>query len=88
LQPAACNKVRGPRVLDHVQGIFVPHVDDRRADLDAFGPGADGRQQREGRAELTREVMYAEIGPIRAQLLGRDRQVDRLQKCVGSRTCL
>ena len=31
------------------------------------------------------EVMHPEIGPVRAQILGRDGEVDRLQQGVGRR---
>ena len=44
-----------------------------------LGPRADGRQQRKRRAELAGEVMDAEIGAVGAELLGRDRELDRLQ---------
>ena len=46
------------------------------------------RQQRKRRAELAGEVMHAEVGPVRAELLGRDGQVDRLQQRVGRRSRL
>ena len=46
---------------------------------------ADGGEQRERRAELLREVVHAEVGAVGAELLGRDRQVDRLQQRVGRR---
>ena len=50
-----------------------------------LGLRAAGRQQRKRRAELAREMMHPEIGPVRAELLGRDREVDRLQERVGRR---
>ena len=46
---------------------------------------AGHRQQRKRRAELAGKVMHPEIGPIRAQLLGRDGKLDRLQRGVGRR---
>ncbi len=49
------------------------------------GLRADGREQRERRAELAGEVMDTEIRPVRAELLGRDGEVDRLQQRVGCR---
>jgi hypothetical protein len=64
-------------------GIFVAHVDDRGADLDALGPGAACRQQWKWRAELAREVMDAEIGTVGAELLSGDRELDRLQERIG-----
>ena len=85
LQAPAGDEVGRARVLRHVQRVLVAHVDDRRADLDALGPRAARRQQRERRAELAGEVMHAEIGAVRAELLGRDGEVDRLQQRVGRR---
>ena len=61
----------------------VAHVDDRRADLDAAGPTADGGHQWEGRAQLPGKVVHSEISTVSAQLLGRDRQVDGLQQSIG-----
>jgi hypothetical protein len=75
-------------VLDHVKRVLVAHVDDRRADLDALGLRADGRQQRKRRGELAGEVMDAEVGAIRAQLLGSDGKVDGLQERIGGRARL
>ena len=49
---------------------------------------ADGSEQREGRAKLAGEVMHTEVSPVRAELLGGDSQVDRLQQGVGSRSRL
>src|SRR5688572_9870388 len=60
LGPAARDDVRRPRVLDHVQRVLVAHVDDGRADLDSAGARANGREEREWRAELAGEVMDAE----------------------------
>ena len=65
LQPAAGDEIGGARVLGHVERVFVAHVDDRGADLDALGLGADSREQRERRAKLAGEVMDAEIGAVR-----------------------
>ena len=88
LQAPAGDEVGRARVLGHIERVLVAHVDDRRADLDAAGLRADGRQQRERRSELAGEVMDAEIGAVRAQLLGRDGQVDGLQERVGCRARL
>ena len=88
LQAPAGDEVGGARVLRHVQRVLVAHVDDRGADLDALGLRAAGREQRERRAELAGEVMHAEIGPVRAELLGRDGELDRLQQRVGRRARL
>jgi hypothetical protein len=54
-------------VLGHVQRVLVAHIDHRRTDLDAAGLRTDGRQQREWRGELAREVMDPKIGSFRAQ---------------------
>ena len=85
LQAPAGDEVGAACVLRHVHRVLVAHVDDRGADLDALGLGAAGREQRERRAELAGEVMHPEIGPVRAQLLGRDGELDRLQQRVGRR---
>ena len=47
LQPAAADQVGRARILDHVEGVLVAHVDHAGADLDAAGSCADRRQQRE-----------------------------------------
>ena len=82
LQPAAGDEVRGAGVLGHVQRVLVAHVDDGRADLDALGARANCGEQREGRGELAREVVDAEVGAVGAQLLGRHGQLDRLDQRV------
>src|SRR5437764_11148375 len=69
LEPAAADEIRRARILDHVERILVPHVDDGGADLDATRPGADGGEQGEGRTELLGEVMDAEVCAVRTQLL-------------------
>jgi hypothetical protein len=82
LQPAARDDVRRAGVLGHVQGVLVPHVDHGRPDLDRARPRADGREERERRAELAREMVHAEVRAVGAQLLGGDRELDRLQERV------
>ena len=47
---------------------------------------ADRGEQRERRAELAREVMHAEIRAVGAELLRRDRELDRLAQRVGRRS--
>jgi hypothetical protein len=49
---------------------------------------ADGGEQREGRGELAREMMHAEIRAVRAKLFGGDGKIDGLQQRVGGRACL
>ena len=88
LQPPAGDEVGRARILGHVERVLVAHVDDRRADLDAAGLRADRRQQRERRGELAGEMVDAEVGAVRAQLLGRDGQIDGLQERVGRRARL
>ena len=83
LQPAAGDEVRRARVLGHVQRVLVAHVDHGGADLDRARPRADGRKQRERRAELAREMVHAEVRAVGAQLLGGDGELDRLQQRVG-----
>ena len=87
LQPPAGDQVGGAGVLDHVERVLVAHVDDGGAELDAARLGARSREQREGRAELAGEMVDAEIGPVRADFLGGDRQVDGLEQRVGRRAC-
>ena len=82
LQPAARDEVGRAGILGHVQRVLVPHVDDGRADLDPLGARADRREQRERRAELPGEVVDAEVRAVRAEFLGGDGQVDRLQQGV------
>src|SRR4030095_8803211 len=52
-------------------------------DLDLLRARADGGEEWERRAELTCEVMHAEVRAVQAQLLGGYRQFDRLQEGVG-----
>ncbi len=88
LQPPAGNEVGRTGVLGHVERVFVAHVDHRGADFDPAGLGADGRQQRERRAELPGEVMHPEERAVRAELLGGDGKLDRLEQRVGARAGL
>src|SRR6185312_10935651 len=64
--------------------VLVAHVDDGGADLDCPGLRAAGCQQRKRRSELAREVVHPEIRTVRAELLGRDGEVDGLQQRVGA----
>ena len=85
LQTPGGDEVGGACVLSHVKRVLVAHVDDRGADLDALGLRAAGREQRKRRAELAREVMHSEVGPVRAEFFGGDRKLDRLQQRIGRR---
>ena len=87
LQTPACDEVGRAGVFRHVQRVLVAHIDNRRADLDALRPGADRREERERRAQLAREVVHAEVRPVRTEILGGDREVDRLQERVGCGPC-
>src|SRR6202453_621387 len=82
LQTSASNKVRRPGVLDHVEWVLVSHVDDGRADFDTACLRAYGCEQREGRRELSGEVVDAEIGSVRAKGLGRNREIDGLHERI------
>ena len=88
LEPTARDQVGGARVLCHVQRILVAHVDHGRADLDLFRARAYRREQRERRAELSREMVHAEVRAVGAELLGGDRELDRLRQRVGPRANL
>jgi hypothetical protein len=82
LQAATGDEVGGAGILRHIHRIFIAHVDDRGADLDTLGLRAAGREQRERRTELAGEMMNAEIRPVRAEFLRRNRELDRLQQRV------
>jgi len=88
LEPAARDDVRRAGILGHVERVLVTHVDDGRTDFDRLRPRADGRQERERRAELAGEVVHAEVGAIGAQRLGGHGQLDRLQQRVRRRAHL
>src|SRR5690606_11748943 len=88
LQTPAGDEVGRAGVLRHVERVLVAHVDDGRADLDAARTGSYRRQQRERRAELAGKVVHAEIGSVRAEFLGGDGELDRLQQRVGCRARL
>ena len=88
LQTPAGDEIGGAGVLGHVERVLVAHVDHGGADLDPAGLRADRRQQREGRGELAGEMMDPEIGAVRAQLLGRDGELDGLQQRVRGRAGL
>ena len=85
LEPAARDEVGGAGVLDHVQRVLVAHVDDGRPDLDALGPGADRRQERERRRELLGEMVDPEVGAVGTQVLDRLGELDRLDERVRAR---
>src|SRR6476661_2717094 len=76
LEPPVADQIGRSRVLDHVERVFVPHVDDTGADLDAARPGTDRREQRERGRELPSKVVYAKVCAVRAELLRRDGQLD------------
>src|SRR6185295_9567824 len=78
LEPPIADQIGRARVLDHVERVLVPNVDDTRTDLDAARPGTDRREQRERRRELPSKVVDAKVCAVRAELLRRDGQIDRL----------
>jgi hypothetical protein len=82
LQPSACNQIRGSCVFRHVKRIFVAHVDDRGADFDGLGLGADCCQQRKGRGELPGKMVDAKVGTIRTELFRSNGEVDRLEERI------
>src|SRR5512146_175803 len=78
LEPAVADQVGRARVFNHVERIFVPHVDDGRSDLDAARAGANGREKWEGGSELLSKVMDTKVCAVRTELLGRHSQFDGL----------
>src|SRR3954464_8402225 len=78
LEPPVAYQIGRACVLDHIERVFIPHVDDAGADLDAARLGTDRREQRERRRELTSKVVYAKVCAVRAELLRRDGQLNRL----------
>ena len=76
LQAPAGDEVGSARILGHIEGVLVAHVDDCGPNFDMVGSGAYGREKRKGGGELAGEMMHAEIGAVRAQRLGRDGEVD------------
>ena len=88
LQPSTCNQIGRTGILRHVVGVLVAHVDDRGADLDTARPGADRREQRERRGQLSGEMVHPEVCPVGAQFLRGDGEVDRLQQGIGGRSRL
>jgi hypothetical protein len=88
LEAPAADQIGGPRILGHVERVLIAHVDDGRTDLDAPRLRADRRQQREGRSELAREMMDAEVSAVRAEFLGRHSKVDGLEEAITGRARL
>jgi hypothetical protein len=88
LETSTADQIGCACILGHIERVLIAHVDDGGADLDAGRLRADCSQQREGRGELAREVMDAEVGPVRAKLLGRHGKVDGLEEGVTGRSGL
>src|SRR5512133_3426157 len=78
LEPPIADQIGRPRRLDHVERVFISHVDDARSDLDAARSGTDCCQKREGRRELSSKVVNAKVCTIRAELLRRHGELDGL----------
>ena len=72
----------GKRILRHVQRILIAHVDDRSAELDLLRARANGGEERERRAELACEVVYAEVCAVCAECFGGHGEIDRLQERI------
>src|SRR4051812_42921051 len=51
LESPIADEIRRAGILDHVEGILVPHVDHGRPDFYTVRSRADGREKREGRRE-------------------------------------
>ena len=84
LEPAAREQVRGRGGLGHVERVLVAHVDHAGADLDPARLDADRREERERRGELAGEVVDADERPVDPDLLGGDRELDRLAQRVAA----
>jgi hypothetical protein len=85
LQAPARDDVCRPGVLGHVERVLVAHVDHRGAGFDPARPRADGGEQREGGSELPGEVVDAVVRAVGPELLGGDRQLDRLEQRIRRR---
>jgi len=83
LQSAAGNDIGRPGVLRHVERVLVAHVDNAGPNLDSPGPRTDGGEKGERGSQLARKVVDAEVRAIRAELFGRDSQLDRLEQGIG-----
>ena len=79
LQTATAEQIGCGRVLRHVERVLVPHVDHGGADLDPARPDADRGEERERRRQLAGEVMHPDERAVDAELLGGDRELDRLK---------
>ena len=84
LEPAAGQQIGRRRVLGHVERVLVAHVDHAGADLDPARLDADRGEQRERRGELAREVVDADERAVDPDLLGGDRELDRLAERVAA----
>ena len=80
---AVGDQVQGCGLLGEVEGVLVAHVDDAGADLDGLRARGNGGEEWHGRGRLRGEVMDAEEGAVDADLVGGDRQVDRLVEGLG-----
>ena len=66
LQATTGDEIGRASILDHIERIFVAHVDDASAHLDLRGPRADGRQQWERRGKLCAVAGRDNSAPLRA----------------------
>jgi len=82
LQAPAGDEIGGTGVLGHVERVLIAHVDHGRADLYSAGLRTDRCKEREGRGQLTGEVMDSKVRAVRTQFLGSNGQIDGLEKRV------
>jgi hypothetical protein len=82
LQAAAGDKICRARVLHHVMGILIPHVDHSGTDFNSSRPGSDCCEEWEWGCELPRKMVNTEICSIHAETLSLYSEVDRLQEHI------
>src|SRR5262249_20626273 len=85
LEPPVGDQIGRAGVLGHVERVFVPHVDDSGPDLNAACLGADRCEQWERRRELPSKMVDEKVGPVRAELLRRYGQLNRLLEDIARR---
>jgi len=82
LQAATSDEIRRPGIFRHIVGILIAHIDDRCANFDVPRPRSDGREQRERRRQLSREVVDTKISSVHSEALRLNREVDGLEERV------
>ena len=76
LEPSTRYQISCSRVLDHIERVFVTHVDDGCANLNAASFRSHRREQGKRRSELPGKVVNPKVRSVRAQLLGGNGQLD------------